>query len=176
MRPTSKPHWYALNDCHDPVRPLMSLYLPALDTERPLSDHHRKSRPPSREVKLHSCGWHPEAICAHYTLVCYLPYSLAATFNMSLSEPKNANVRLLACLVDEDDTDSSDYRFLLDSQHVKYVITAPGTFRGAEDDRTFEPILLGSLFPCFPVGDWNRGHVAKDPETGEVGFVETEKV
>jgi hypothetical protein len=95
---------------------------------------------------------------------------------MTVPKPKNANVRLLACLVDEDDTYDSDYRFLFDRQHVKYVTTAPGTFRGAEDDRTFEPILLGELLPPFPIGNWNKGHVAKDPKTGEVAFVKTETV
>lgn len=88
----------------------------------------------------------------------------------TVPKPRNANVRLLACLVDDDDTDDSDYRFLLDGQHVKYVTTAPGTFRGHEDDRTFEPILLSDLFPPFPTGDWNKGHVAKDPGTGHVAL------
>lgn len=95
---------------------------------------------------------------------------------MTVPKPKNANVQLLACLVDEDNTDDSDYRFLIDRQHIKYVTTAPGTFREAEDHRTFEPILLGKLFPPFPIGDWNRGHVAKDPQTGEDTFVKTETV
>jgi len=90
---------------------------------------------------------------------------------MTVPKPKNANIRLLACLVDEDDTDDSDYRFLLDRQHVKYVTTAPRTFRGAEDDRTFEPILLGELLLPSLIGDWNKGHVANDPQTGEVAFV-----
>ncbi|KAL2753123.1 hypothetical protein ACRALDRAFT_2112990 [Sodiomyces alcalophilus JCM 7366] len=91
-------------------------------------------------------------------------------------QQKNANVRLLACLVDEDDADDSDYRFLVDGKHVKYVTTSPGTFRGAEDDRTFEPILLGELFPPFPTGDWNKGHAARDPDTGKATFVKTETV
>lgn len=95
---------------------------------------------------------------------------------MTASEQKNANVRLLACLVDGDDIDDSDYRFLVDGQHVKYATTAPGTFRGAEDDRTFEPILLGELFPPFPTGGWNSGHVAKSSETGRAAFVRTETV
>ncbi|OAQ96889.1 hypothetical protein LLEC1_05319 [Akanthomyces lecanii] len=89
---------------------------------------------------------------------------------------KNANVRLLACLVDDDDENDSDYRFLVDGQYVKYVSTEPGTFQGAEDDRTFEPNLLGELFPPFPPGDWNNGHVAKNPETGRVAFVRTDTV
>jgi hypothetical protein len=95
---------------------------------------------------------------------------------MTVPSPRNANVRLLACLVDEDDTDDSDYRLLLDRQDVKYVTTAPGTFRGDEDDRTFEPILLSNLLPPFPTGDWNKGHVAKDPKTGHATFVKTETV
>jgi hypothetical protein len=87
----------------------------------------------------------------------------------------NANVRLVACLVDDDDTNDSDYRFLVNGQHVKYMSTTPGTFRGAEDDRTFEPInLLGELLPPFPIGDWNKGHAARDPETGKATFVRTE--
>ncbi|KAH9218307.1 hypothetical protein DL95DRAFT_490162 [Leptodontidium sp. 2 PMI_412] len=85
-------------------------------------------------------------------------------------------IQLLACLVDGDDTSDSDYRFLVDGQHVKYVTTAPGTLAGAEDDRTFVPILLSELFPPFPTGDWNNSHVAKDPETGEVAFIKTERV
>ncbi|OIW28339.1 hypothetical protein CONLIGDRAFT_577520 [Coniochaeta ligniaria NRRL 30616] len=97
---------------------------------------------------------------------------------MSVQTPKNANVKLLACLVDTDDTEDSDYRFLVDGQQVKYVITAPGAFRGAEDDpdRIFEPILLGQLLPHFPTGNWNQGHVAKDRRTGEVIFAKTEIV
>ncbi|KAI0125605.1 hypothetical protein BJ170DRAFT_702680 [Xylariales sp. AK1849] len=95
---------------------------------------------------------------------------------MLAPQQKNANVRLLACLVDDDDTDDSDYRFLIDGQYVKYISTAPGTFRGAEDDRTFEPILLGELLPPFPTGDWNNGHAARDPKTGRATFVSTKTV
>ncbi|KAJ6443689.1 3-ketosteroid-delta-1-dehydrogenase [Purpureocillium lavendulum] len=95
---------------------------------------------------------------------------------MTAPQKRNANVRLLACLVDDADTDDSDYRFLVDGQHFKYISTAPGTFRGAEDDRTFEPILLGELLPPFPAGDWNQGHAARDPETGKASFIRTEMV
>lgn len=91
-------------------------------------------------------------------------------------EQKNANVQLLACLIDDDDVNESDYRFLVDGKYVKYVTTAPGTFHEAEDDRTFEPILLGELFPPFPTGDWNNGHVAKSSVTGKATFVRTDTV
>ncbi|KAJ2899373.1 hypothetical protein MKZ38_003080 [Zalerion maritima] len=95
---------------------------------------------------------------------------------MIAPQERNTNVRLLAYLIDDDDTNDSDYRFLVDGQYVKYISTAPGTFRGAEDDRTFEPILLGELLPPFPTGDWNYGYVARDPETGKATFVRTEIV
>ncbi|KAM0561379.1 hypothetical protein ACHAPJ_003259 [Fusarium lateritium] len=95
---------------------------------------------------------------------------------MAATRKKNSNVSLLACLVDTEDASDSDYRFLVDKQHVKYITTSPGTFLGAEDDRTFEPILLGQLLPPFPIGDWNNGHVARDRGTGRVTFSRTETV
>ncbi|KAG6848764.1 hypothetical protein H0H93_014289 [Arthromyces matolae] len=99
---------------------------------------------------------------------------------MNVSKSKNAHVQLLSCLVDAQDTDDSDYRFLVDGKHIKYVTTAPGTFQqfvGRDNfERTFGPVLLGELLPPFPVGNWNTGHVAKDSRTGEVAFVETEKM
>lgn len=95
---------------------------------------------------------------------------------MTAPRERNANVRLLAYLIDEDDEDDSDYRFVVDEKQVKYVCTAPYTFLGAEGDRTFEQVLLSELFPPFPAGDWNRGHAARDPETGKATFVRLEKV
>ncbi|KAF5572400.1 kinase-like domain-containing protein [Fusarium pseudoanthophilum] len=95
---------------------------------------------------------------------------------MMAPQERNTNVQLLACLVDDDDTSNSDYRFLVDGPYVKYVSKAPGTFLGAEEDRTFEPTLLGELLPSFPAGDWNQGFVARDPEAGKATFVRTETV
>ncbi|KAG6176324.1 hypothetical protein E4U27_005273 [Claviceps purpurea] len=95
---------------------------------------------------------------------------------MATPQQKNSNVRLLACEPNAD-TDDSYYRVLVDGRHVKYVITAPGTFCGCDkDNRTFEPVLLGEIFPPFPIGDWNKGHVARDPVTGQVTFIGTERV
>ncbi|KAI5861421.1 hypothetical protein GGS23DRAFT_150359 [Durotheca rogersii] len=95
---------------------------------------------------------------------------------MAALGPKNSNVQLLSCLIDEEDTGDSEYRFLVDRQTVKYVTTAPGVFCGAEDDRTFGPILLSELLPPFPTGNWNKGYVAKDPQTGQTAFIRTETV
>ncbi|KAF5625044.1 kinase-like domain protein [Fusarium sp. NRRL 52700] len=92
------------------------------------------------------------------------------------TQERNNNVRLLACLVDDENTSDSGYRFLVDGRHVKYISTAPGAFRGAEEDRTFEPILLSELLSPFPAGSWNQGYVARDPKTGKASFVKTETV
>ncbi|KAG6114073.1 hypothetical protein E4U31_006534 [Claviceps sp. LM219 group G6] len=95
---------------------------------------------------------------------------------MATPQQKNSNVRLLACEV-TDDTNDSYYRLLVDGRHFKYVITAPGTFYGCDKyDSSFEPVLLGEIFPPFPIGDWNKGRVARDPVTGQVTFISTEKV
>ncbi|KAF8060751.1 hypothetical protein FPV67DRAFT_1655401 [Lyophyllum atratum] len=99
---------------------------------------------------------------------------------MNVSKPKNANVRLLECLVTPRDAifqADSDYRFLVDGSYIKYVTVAPeALLAGEEIDWTFEPILLPELLPPLPSGDWNQGHVAKDRETGEAAFVKTETV
>lgn len=80
---------------------------------------------------------------------------------------RNNNVQLLAALVDWDDVEDSEYRFLVDGKDVKYITTAPGSF--PKDDRTFAPILI-PLLPKFPPGDWNDGHVSKNKITGELEF------
>ncbi|KAK3377295.1 hypothetical protein B0T24DRAFT_666059 [Lasiosphaeria ovina] len=72
---------------------------------------------------------------------------------------KNNNVQLLATLVDSDDKEEGEYRFLVDGTHVKYVTVAPGVL--PKDDRTFAPVVLAGL-PPFPPGDWNVGHIGHD--------------
>ncbi|KAG5988142.1 hypothetical protein E4U52_006871 [Claviceps spartinae] len=96
---------------------------------------------------------------------------------MATPQQKNSNVRLLDGEISGDETRDSNYRFLVDGRHVKYVTTAPGTFGVVESyGRGNEPVLLGKLFPPFPIGDWNNGRIAKDPVTGKATFVRTEKV
>ena len=63
---------------------------------------------------------------------------------------------------------------LIDAQAIKYATSTPGVLSGAQDDQTFGPVLLGELLPPFPAGDWNKRHLAKDPETGSRDFVQTE--
>lgn len=77
-----------------------------------------------------------------------------------MTEETNSNVQLLANLVDPDDEEDSEYRFLVDQRHIKYVTVAPGVL--PKSDRTFAPALI-PLLPPFPPGDWNEGHVYLDP-------------
>ncbi|KAK7420321.1 hypothetical protein QQZ08_010454 [Neonectria magnoliae] len=79
----------------------------------------------------------------------------------------NSNVELLAALVDPDDGDDGEYRFLVDGRHVKYVSVSPGSL--PQDDRALAPVLI-PLLPAFPAGDWNEGRVDKDTCTGSLGF------
>jgi hypothetical protein len=91
---------------------------------------------------------------------------------MNDSKSNNANVQLLTCLVEPQDTidpDDSHYRVLVDRNYVKYVTILPGTLAGEEQEWTFRPILLSELLPPFPPGNWNKGYVAKDPERAETG-------
>lgn len=84
----------------------------------------------------------------------------------------NSNLELLTLLVDSNDEDESEYRFLVDGKHVKYITVEPGAL--PKDDRTFTPVLL-TLLPTFPPGDWNEGHIAKHPDTGLLFFAWTKQ-
>lgn len=81
--------------------------------------------------------------------------------------PGTQCIRLLAAYVDVDDKEESEYRFLIDDKHVKYVTTDPGALAGI--DRTFEPDVV-RIVPEFPSGDWTEGRMAKDARTGALFF------
>lgn len=84
--------------------------------------------------------------------------------------PGTQCIRLLAALVDIDDNEESEYRFLVDNKHVKYVTTEPGSLAGI--DRSFEPDVL-PILPDFPPGEWTEGRIAKDIRTGRLFFSST---
>lgn len=83
-----------------------------------------------------------------------------------------SKVELLAVLADPEDTEESEYRFLVNGTHVKYVTVESGVLPA--DDRTFAPALL-PLLPEFPPGDWNEGRIRKDEDTGKARFCETRR-
>ncbi|KAL6696518.1 hypothetical protein J3F84DRAFT_299583 [Trichoderma pleuroticola] len=84
-----------------------------------------------------------------------------------MTPTRNSNVQLLAVLVDWDDEEEGEYRFLVDGKDTKYVTVDPGVL--PKDNRTFGPILI-PLLPPFPPGDWNEGHVSKDSLSGQPVF------
>ncbi|KAH7262450.1 hypothetical protein BKA59DRAFT_463782 [Fusarium tricinctum] len=84
----------------------------------------------------------------------------------------NNNVKLLAVLADAEQDEKSEYRFLVDDTHVRYVTLDGGLI--PPEDRTYEPVLLPQL-PVFPPGDWNEGRVGKDGHTGKPFFCETRR-
>ncbi|KAG6053303.1 hypothetical protein E4U17_004836 [Claviceps sp. LM77 group G4] len=95
---------------------------------------------------------------------------------MYTPQQKNSNVKLLTCSVEANDT--GHYRFLVDGRHFKYVSSPPATFRDFDDGlgRISPPILLGEILPPFPIGNWNKGLVARDPFTRQITFKWTEEV
>ena len=64
-----------------------------------------------------------------------------------MESAKYNNIQLLATLVDPDDEEEGEYRFLVDGTRVKNVTVAPGTL--PKDNRTFAPAVLAGL-PSFP--------------------------
>lgn len=84
--------------------------------------------------------------------------------------PGTSNIQLLAALVDIDDDEESEYRFLVDNKHVKYVTTEPGVLPGVH--RTFGPDVIQAL-PEFSPGEWIEGRVAKNDHTGKPYFSST---
>ncbi|KAI1175432.1 hypothetical protein F4777DRAFT_578927 [Nemania sp. FL0916] len=81
-----------------------------------------------------------------------------------------ADIQLLTVLVDSEDEDESEYRFLINGKDVKYVTVDPGVF--PIKIRNFAPVLI-PLLPPFPPGDWTEGHISKDPSTGHPVFSRT---
>jgi len=71
---------------------------------------------------------------------------------MKVSKSINANVQLLACLVEPQDAIDPDdsHCFLIDGKYIKYVTTAPGALGGEEADWSFGPILLSELLSPSP--------------------------
>jgi serine/threonine protein kinase len=78
--------------------------------------------------------------------------------------------RLLQASVDEDD--DSYLRFLVNGKSIRYVIVAAGLY--STEDLCFGPTIT-SLLPTFPPGDWNHGHITRNPQTGQPHFSQTIK-
>jgi serine/threonine protein kinase len=64
-------------------------------------------------------------------------------------------IKLLQASADPDDI--SEFRLLVDHQHIKYVTIDPYIFD--DMDVIFEPTLIEILRPLLPAGDWNHARI-----------------
>ncbi|KAH7355974.1 alpha-galactosidase A precursor [Pyrenochaeta sp. MPI-SDFR-AT-0127] len=64
-------------------------------------------------------------------------------------------IKLLQASTDPDDI--SEFRLLVDHQHIKYVTVDPYIFD--DMDLIFEPTLIKILRPLLPAGDWNHARI-----------------
>lgn len=74
-------------------------------------------------------------------------------------------IELLQAEVDEND--QSFFRVLVDGLSIKYITVEPDIY--STEDMCFSPSLV-SVLPTFPIGDWNDGLVAKNPNDGKPFF------
>lgn len=64
----------------------------------------------------------------------------------------------------------SDYRFLVQDSHIKYVTIEAGVLPGHRDSSNLisfpcRPRVLGAALPSLPPGDWNVRHITTCPLT-----------
>lgn len=91
---------------------------------------------------------------------------------MMLVPGPNPTIQLLQCSIDAEDEDESEFRLLIDNKYVKYITIDAGIY--SCDDMRFEPTLI-PLLPPLPPGDWNEGHISRNPATGEAHFAKVSK-
>ncbi|KAF2823775.1 alpha-galactosidase A precursor [Ophiobolus disseminans] len=75
------------------------------------------------------------------------------------------HVQVLHSSVDPES--ESEFRFLVNAKHFKYISIAAGLY--SLDEMCSSPSLV-ELLPQFPSGDWNEGHVARNTTTGQPHF------
>lgn len=80
------------------------------------------------------------------------------------------DIELLQASTDPDDI--SEFCFLVDHQHIKYITVDPYIFD--DMDLIFEPTLIEILLPLLPAGDWNLAGIfqATSPEKSSSGNAE----
>jgi len=81
------------------------------------------------------------------------------------------NIQVLQASVDPDD--ESHFRILVGGKFIKYLTVDTGLY--SPDDMCFAPSLI-PLLPPLPLGDWNVGHISKDPTHGRPYFATATKI
>ncbi|GFP52262.1 hypothetical protein TASIC1_0001041400 [Trichoderma asperellum] len=79
-------------------------------------------------------------------------------------------IQVLQASVDPES--ESEFRLLVNNKFVKYITIDSGLY--GIDDMCFGPSLI-SLLPPLPPGDWNEGHISRDPSTGDAHFAAISK-
>lgn len=77
-----------------------------------------------------------------------------------MSDPK-PSLDILHCSVDSANAEG-EFRVLVDGKHFKHITIEANLYEA--DDMCFFRVFVPQL-PPFPSGDWNVGHIAKDPKT-----------
>lgn len=85
----------------------------------------------------------------------------------------NPNIKLLQVSVDPTNEDEHEFRVLIDGHFVKYIIIDPGLYEPG--DMCFGPTFI-SILPPLLEGDWNHGHISRDPATGNPHFATALKI
>jgi hypothetical protein len=81
------------------------------------------------------------------------------------------NVQLLQVSADPDN--ESHFRILVSGKFIKYLTINTGLY--SLDNMCFAPSLISLLPPLLP-GDWNVGHISKDPMHGRPYFATATKI
>jgi predicted Ser/Thr protein kinase len=100
-------------------------------------------------------------------------YKLLSSHSSSADPMANCalNVQVLQASVDPDD--ESHFRILVGGKFIKYLTVDTGLY--SLDDMCFAPSLI-LLLPSLPPGDWNVGHISKDPTHGRPYFATATKI
>jgi hypothetical protein len=78
------------------------------------------------------------------------------------------SIELLQYDVDADGI--SDVQLLVNGKFIKYVTIESGHYD--VDDRCFAPALI-SILPPLPPGEWNEGHISRNPVDNCPHFTKT---
>jgi hypothetical protein len=116
------------------------------------------------DTTSHQDTWH-HALSTYYKR----PSSCFRSAKPMANRPPN--IQVLQVSVDPDD--ESHFRVLVGGKLTKYLTVDTGVYD--PDDMCFAPFLI-PLLPPLPPGDWNMGHISKDPTHGRPYFATAKKI
>jgi predicted Ser/Thr protein kinase len=108
------------------------------------------------------------SICKLYDIIVDID-GISAAFHNAVQRYSTAvmakvhDIKLLQASTDPDDI--SEFRLLVDDQHIKYVTVDPYIFDAI--DLVFEPTLIDILQPLLPAGEWNHARIFQATSPGK---------